>query len=224
MNIKKIHNYFIILFFLFSIVIEGQIFSVNPDYWTATDALGRMTPSEINTGAARTGKYVGIFYLTWHTDNLADFSPVINIYQILKKDPSAANNLNDPVWKGIINGGVFWWDEPLFGYYRTTDHWVLRKHAQMLANAGIDVVFLDCTNGSQTYKSAWTELLKVWEQARQDGVKTPQIAFLLPFSSTDGALYSIKELYNDLYKPEMSKDLWFMWNGKPLIMAYPEIL
>ena len=221
---KFIQLCLLIMFLLFPLSIEAQTWNVNPDFWTATDNLGRTTPTEQEVGATKTGKYVGIFYLTWHTDNLADFSPVINISQILKQDPSAATNLNDPAWGGIINGGVYWWDEPLLGYYRTTDDWVLRKHAQMLADAGVDVVFLDCTNGSQTYKSAWTKLLKVWEQARQDGVKTPQIAFLLPFASTEGALSSIKKLYNDLYKPGLYKDLWFMWNGKPLIMAYPEML
>jgi hypothetical protein len=94
----------------------------------------------------------------------------------------------------------------------------------MLANAGIDVVFMDCTNGSETYKSARFEIMKVWEQARKDGVKTPQVAFLLPFSSNEGALSAIKELYNDLYKPGLYKDLWFKWNGKPLIMSYYEML
>jgi hypothetical protein len=224
MNVNKFLQSSLVLYFLFYLSVHAQTWEVNPDYWTATDNLGRTTPTENQTGAVRSGKYVGIFYLTWHTDNIADFSPVLNITQILNQYPNAANELNNPAWKGIINGGVFWWDEPLFGYYRTTDEWVLRKHAQMLADAGIDVVFLDCTNGSQTYKSAWTKLLKVWDQARRDGVKTPQIAFLLPFAPTDGGLYSIKELYNNIYKPGLSKNLWFMWNGKPLIMAYTEML
>ncbi len=87
-------------------------------------------------------------------------------------------------WQNTPEGGVYWWDEPLFGYYRTTDEWVLRKHAEMLADAGVDVVFFDCTNGSWTWKSSYTVLLQVWQQARLDGVKTPQIVFLLPFSST----------------------------------------
>jgi len=215
-------NLFLLL--LFPLLIKAQTWNVNPDFWTATDNLGRTIPTAQEVGETRTGKYVGIFYWTWHTDAIADFSPVINISRILKQDPSAATDLNHPAWGGIINGGVYWWDEPLFGYYRTTDDWVLRKHAQMLTNAGIDVVFFDCTNASLTWKSSYTKLLQVWEQARKDGVRTPQIAFLLPFGVTDAALASIKEIYTDLYKPKLYQDLWFMWNGKPLIMAYPEIL
>ncbi len=214
----------LLLFLLFPLLLKAQTWNVNPDFWTATDALGRVTPNENETGLTKTGKYVGMFYWTWHTDGNADFSPVIDISKILKQDPGAATDLNDPAWDGIINGGVYWWSEPLFGYYRTTDDWVLRKHAQMLANAGIDVVFFDCTNGSLTWKSSYTELLKVWEQARQEGVKTPKIAFILNFGPTATSLTEITELYNDLYQPGLYKDLWFMWNGKPLIMAYPEML
>jgi len=172
--------WFMLLWFLLPLVIEAQTWNVNPDYWTATDNLGRTTSSEQDVGVTKTGKYVGMFYWTWHTDGNV-VSPVINISRILKQKPSAATNLNDTAWGGTINGGTYWWDEPLFGYYRTTDDWVLRKHAQMLADAGIDVVFFDCTNGDLTWKSSYTELLKVWEQARKDGVKTPQIAFILNF-------------------------------------------
>ena len=221
--INKLKVAFFFFSFFSSIIIQAQTWNVNPDYWTATDNLGRTMPNEQEAGATRTGKYVGIFYWTWHTDGNAVPS-VINISQILKQDPNAATNLNDPAWGGIMNGGAFWWDEPLFGYYRTTDAWVLRKHAQMLADAGIDVVFFDCTNGNLTWKSSYTELLKVWEQARKDGVKTPKIVFILNFGPTTTSLEEIEELYKDLYQPGLYKDLWFMWNGKPLIMAYPEML
>ena len=189
----------------------------------ATDALGRKLPMRSEAGNQRNNKFVGIFYWTWHTDDNATFSPVMNITEILKQYPEAASNASHPAWRGI-SPGVFWWDEPLLGYYRTTDEWVLRKHAEMLADAGVDVVFFDCTNGSLTWKSSYTVLLKVWDQARKDGVKTPQICFLLPFGAGNNSLLSLYELYSDLYQPQLYKDLWFMWNGKPLIMAYPESL
>jgi len=35
---------------------------------------------------------------------------------------------------------------------------------------------------------------------------------------------SLAELYDELYQPQLYKDLWFTWNGKPLIMAYPNCL
>jgi len=94
----------------------------------------------------------------------------------------------------------------------------------MLADAGVDAVFFDCTNGSLTWKTSYTKLLKVWDQARKDGVKTPQIAFMLAFGPTEGALTAIMELFHDLYQPRLYQNLWFMWKGKPIIMAYPEML
>jgi hypothetical protein len=202
---------------------QSQDWKVNSDYWTATDALGRTTPNQSDVGASRNDKFIAMFYWTWHTDNLADFSPVMNISEILAQHPEAAFDADHAAWNGIW-GGVFWWDEPLFGYYRTTDVWVLRKHAEMLADAGVDAVFFDCTNGSYTWETSYTTLLKVWNQARMDGVKTPQIAFMLPFGTTEGSLVSLKQLYQDLYKPELFKDLWFLWKDKPVIMAYPEVL
>lgn len=194
---------------------------ISSDHWVATDALGRNTPEFQDAGPVKPNKYVGMFYWTWHTDNLAGFSPVMNVTEILKRHPEAALDANHPEWKGIW-AGVFWWDEPLFGYYRTTDPWVLRKHAEMLADAGVDVVFFDCTNGDFTWKSSYTVLLDVWAQARKDGVKTPQVAFLLAFAPTDGALTAIREIYADLYQKGLHSDLWFMWEGKPLIMAHPD--
>ena len=189
----------------------------------ATDGLGRKILMPAEAGRVRDNKLVGLFYWTWHTDANADFSPVMNITNILNQYPEAATDANHTGWKGITPG-VFWWDEPLLGYYRTTDEWVLRKHAEMLADAGVDVVFFDCTNGSVTWKSSYTILLKVWDQARKNGVKVPQICFMLPFGASPNALITMNELYTDLYQPQLYKDLWFLWNGRPLIMAYPESL
>jgi len=161
-------------------LVFSQNWKVNSDFWNATDALGRQTPIQDDVGAKKNNKYIAMFYWTWHTDNLADFSPVMNISEILTQYPEAASDANHAAWEGIW-GGVFWWDEPLFGYYRTTDEWVLRRHAEMLADAGVDVVFFDCTNGSFTWKTSYIKLLEVWDQARKDGVKTPQIAFMLDY-------------------------------------------
>jgi len=218
-NIFKL--FFVVNIFLFLGTFPTLSAQTISNQWAATDGLGRKLPNATEVGGTRAGKYVGLFYWTWHCDDLAS-AEVMDISQILLQDPTAATDPDNALWQGI-EGGTFWWDQPLFGYYRTTDDWVLRKHAEMLADAGVDVVFFDCTNGSYTWKSSYTELLKVWEQARQDGVNTPQIAFLMPFGSTSGGVTAINELYTDLYKPELYKDLWFMWNGKPLIMAYPEM-
>lgn len=222
--IKKIYA-FVMLLLMNIILFPEMSFAQSPktlsNQWAATDGLGRKLPDITQTGETKAGKYIGLFYWTWHCDNIAT-PELMDISQILLKDPTAATNPSNALWKGI-EGGVFWWDQPLFGYYRTTDDWVLRKHAEMLADAGVDVVFFDCTNGSITWKSSYMELLNVWEQARKDGVNTPKIAFLLPFCASTDETKSINELFTDLYNPQLYKDLWFMWDGKPLIMAYPEL-
>ncbi len=221
MKTHFINNCLVLGIILLSGSLYSQDWKVNSNQWSATDALGRTTPEWYETGETRDGKYVGMFYWTWHTDNLAEFDPVLNLREILEEHPEAIDDFDHPAWQGI-SPGVYFWDEPLFGYYRTTDEWILRKHAEMLADAGVDVVFCDATNGNYTWKSAYTKLLEVWDQARKDGVKTPQFAFLLPFGPTPGGLESLYEIYTDLYEPGLYQDLWFMWKGKPLIMAYPE--
>lgn len=186
----------------------------------ATDALGRNLPGRKEVGKLRKEKYVGLFYWTWHT-NFAD-KPAYNVSQILAKHPEAIDDYNHPAWPK--DAGYYHWDEPLWGYYRDTDHWVLRKQAELLADAGVDVVIFDCTNGSFTWKESYMELCKVFSEARADGVNTPRIAFILGFGPTEDSRRAIGEIYADLYSKDLYKDLWFYWKGKPLIMAYPEML
>ncbi|MEN8248854.1 MAG: T9SS type A sorting domain-containing protein [Bacteroidota bacterium] len=221
----------IILLVLFSFSASAQ-FEVSSDHWSTTDALGRTALLWYSEQAedAKPGKLVGMFYHTWHIGHHVDYThPVMNLTQILASNDESVieQNWDHSAWGGLPEGGTYYWDESLFGYYRTTDEWVLRKHAEMLADAGVDVVFFDATNGSVTWKEGYTKLLEVWKQARADGVKTPQIAFVLTLwdNIKEGALAAINQLYEDLYKnPGEYEDLIFYWEGKPLIMAYPEIL
>jgi len=213
------------IFLLFPQILVSQVSS---DQWSAEDALGRRTISYEEAGPKREGKYIGMFYWTWHTDGLAEWvmpdGSIANTTEIITNNPGAEDDPDHSAWQNVWDGGVFWWDEPLFGYYRTTDTWVLRKHAEMLADAGVDVVFFDCTNGNFTWKSSYTVLLETWAQAREDGVNTPKISFLLPFGPTTGSKEAIAELYTDLYSQGKYQDLWFYWKGKPLLMAYSDNL
>jgi hypothetical protein len=189
---------------------------------SATDALGRKLPGYKEVGGPRKDRFVGLFYWTWHTRQAkADIGPY-NTTRILKEKPEAIDNYNDPIWPS--KNAPYYWGEPLFGYYLDTDRWVLRKHAEMLADAGVDVIIFDCTNGNLTWQKSYMALCKAFSQARKDGVKTPQIAFILAFGPSQGSLEAIEKIYNNLYKPGLYRDLWFYWKAKPLIMAYPEML
>ena len=217
------------LFFI-SIVAAALVFwserssaqAVESDQWAATDGLGRALPGREQTRARRDDRKVAMFYWTWHTSPITDYRRIGNITQILREHPEAIDDYDHPAWD--IGGNSYFWDEPLLGYYKTTDPWVLRKHAEMLADAGVDVVFFDCTNASFTWKSSYDVLIDVWTEAQGDGVNVPKIAFMLPFGPVDWSLVSLRQLYEDIYKPGRAENLWFYLHGKPCIMAYPDNL
>ena len=195
--------------------------SVNSDFWAATDALGRKVREYGETGERKKDKFVAMFYWTWHIYDMPPGSQVNNTTEILREHPEAIRSFDDPAWN---NPGRYYWEQPLFGYYKTTDPWVLRKHAEMLADAGIDVVFFDCTNLTLTWKESYDVLMEVWSEALKDGVKAPKIAFMLPFGSPEYGGPQLHMLYEDIYKPGRHRELWFVWKGKPCIMARPEDL
>lgn len=190
----------------------------------ATDALGRKLPDYDEVGPLRKDKFVGIFYWTWHTAQSRRSDAPYNVTEILMEKPEAIHDYEDPAWPAPEQAGSFFWSEPLFGYYLNTDRWVLYRHAAMLADAGVDMIMFDCTNGAFTWKESYKTLCEVFTEARKNGIKTPKIAFMLAFGPTKGSLQAIRELYRELYKPGLYRDLWFYWKGKPLIMAYPESL
>jgi len=184
----------------------------------ATDNLGRVLPDREETGPQKE-RYVGIFYWIWH-DNFSKSKPYIPT-EIIKEYPEAKYDPEHSCWPSV---GAFWWGEPLWGFYRDVDKWVLSRNAQLLADAGVDVLFFDTTNGSLTFDAQWEVLCETFMELRAKGVNTPKISFLLPFGPSKDARTSIVNLYNKLYKPGKYSDLFFLWEGKPLLMGYPEAL
>ena len=59
-----------------------------------------------------------------------------------------------------------------------------KKHAEMLADAGIDVVFFDCTNGSLTWQDSYEALMETWSQSSKDEVEGPKDWIYVAFWST----------------------------------------
>jgi hypothetical protein len=179
---------------------------VYADTWVATDGSGRKVPGVKECGPPKPDRWVGIFYWTWH------------------QPQGAGPNDNTKLIAAATNGVVTWpengiphhWGEPELGYYLMTDPFVIRKHASMLADAGIDVIFFDTTNPPFTWKNEYEALCREYTAMRAQGARTPAIAFIAPFGDpcpvTD-------QLWRDLYKPGLWKDLWFVWEGKPLLLA-----
>lgn len=194
----------------------AEPWDVQSDTWVATDALGRRLPTAEEAGLPRVGKTVGIFYFLWLGES-GDEGP-FDISKILAADPKAINDPKSPLW------GPLWaphhWGESIFGHYRSNDESVLRKHAQMLSDAGVDFVVFDVTN-QLTYPRSWQALCRVFDQVRREGNRAPQIAFLCPFGDPQ---HVVRELWNQLYGRGLYPDLWFRWEGKPLILADPTLL
>lgn len=203
---------------------NGNIVNVkapDPTLLVATDGLGREVVTNEKTGGVRENKTVGIFYSPWHGE-FAGSVQAVNNQEILDEFPDIdINNFNDKRWK---TANYHFWNEPIYGYYSGDDEWVIRRQAELLADAGVDCVICDNTNGSFTWLTTAKKMMKVFHEAREDGVKAPTVAFMLPFGPTDGALSQLKELYKNIYKPEYYPDSWLIWDEKPLILAFKTVL
>jgi hypothetical protein len=186
------------------------------DTWSATDALGRSLPAFKETGGARANKFVGLFYFLW-LGRHGEAGP-FDISSIVKANPSAIDDPNNPHWGPLYV--PHHWGKPLFDYYVSDDEWVLQKHAQMLADAGVDAVIFDVTN-QLTYPESWRALCRAFDRSRRLGNRVPQIAFLCPFGDPRKV---VLELYSELYAKNICPELWFRWEGKPLILADPAAL
>ncbi len=191
---------------------------INPSTWAAVDGLGRTLSLNDETGDKNQEKFVGMFYWTWHYPWINDTEP-ITTGSVIDKYPEAVNDWEHPAWGGTYDGRPHFWDEPLLGFYTNTDEYVLRKHAELLADADIDVVFFDTTNGTQVFTEGYETLLKVWSEARADGVDTPDISFILNFFDKESIRTQLHDIYDNLYSKNRYSDFWFMWEGKPLLMA-----
>lgn len=180
------------------------------DTWVATDGADRQTADASDTRNPN-NRLVGLFYFLWRD---ADQNVLSNISP---SDHYAAyiEGGVDKLWEVMQEGGEghpHYWAEPYFGYYSSNDEWVLRRHAYMFADAGIDFVFFDTTNNN-LHTVSHQALLKVWDEVRKEGYNVPKICFLC-----GGNAEQINELYESIYAQEAYKELWFYWNDKPLLM------
>ena len=183
------------------------------DTWVATDALGRTMPTSDEVGAVKDGqrRVTGIFYITWHGKGNHDLpGPYTDVTKILNEDPSARMDHLNPLWKY----GMYHWGEPEMGYFLSQDEWVMRKDISMLQDAGIDVLVMDVTNGV-CYWDEWELLFSTMLKMRQEGNRTPGFVF---WSYNNKPVDVVKSLYERYYKAGKFKDLWFWWDGKPLLL------
>lgn len=185
--------------------------------WPATDALGNKLPMPDEVGPPQADRFVGIFYFLWH-DPRQPKNPALDgpsdLSKLLLLDPELLRKPDSPLWNPL--SWAYWWGEPLYGYYSSADPWVLRRHSQLLVDAGVDTLIFDTTN-AVTYTDVYRKLCEVFRQVREEGGRTPQIAFMVNTEAGKTA----QQIYQDLYKPGLFRELWFQWQGKPLLICDP---
>jgi hypothetical protein len=176
------------------------------DTWEATDGLGRTLPDSKTAGAPNQ-RQVLIFYYFWH--QRTGYPAPYDISKIIagKMQPFADAQFGP-------SPAFHHWGEPALGYYDIDDEFVLRRHAQMLSDAGVDAIVLDVTNAA-TYDATWQKLCSVYADLRAAGNRTPLISFIAN-SSSDA---TVQHLYDTLYSKNQCAGLLYSYQGKPLIMA-----
>lgn len=190
------------------------------EYLGAYDSLFRKLP-EIS--GFRKDRFVGLFYWTWHTRQMNGKEPKNNT-EIIAKYPEAVNDYNHFAWENTKLGYPYYWGEPIYGYYDDNDDYVIERNAELLSIAGVDVIIFDCTNGNLLWDDEYKHLADVYKKAMAKGISVPKLAFMLNFCPIESSRDMLKRLYNEFYKDPENKELFFYWEGKPLIMAHPECL
>ena len=201
----------IIFSIVFVLLTSPFVFSQNSpqlhafsDNWVTTDGAGRTLPKFNEAGPYRSDKYIGVFYWLWHPYIRLKSGKPMTAQEVLNKNPDS------PEYECVD----YYWGEPEDGFYHASDPWVARRNLQMLANAGVDFIYIDFTNGDQGCKSL-ADFMSIALDMQKKGIPVPKIVFFMNESYNTAMNCVLDNFYN---KPEY-KSLMFIWNGKPLIMA-----
>ncbi len=208
-------RFLFLMVFVFLMATGYGVDGINPGVpWPATDALGRELPLTAEVGPPKKDRFVGIFYLPWTGDEFS-YGPY-DVSKILVDQPDMRTT---PTFRhtGPKDWHYAYWGEPLFGYYKLTDPWVIRRHMHMLADAGVDALVLDATN-AEIYENVLNQFLPVLLRIRAEGGRVPQLLFILNTDMGNAG----KQLLEKFYRPGRYDELWFRWEGKPLMICNPE--
>lgn len=226
-----------------------KLLDMGEQYFTASQLSSVFEGGEVKAkGVKKKSKYVGIFYFLWLGNDIGgiyDISKMLETY-----DPY---DLTNPLWAlpGAANynakispkNGFHYFEEPLYGYYRSTDKWVIRRHLELLTLAGIDFLYLDFTNANMNgenainiYKDATIALMNTILEMQAEGFEVPRIVPICcnPYTSSDETVRTrtttrvIEWVYNNYYAADnfKYKSCWFTADktrnpsGNPLLVTY----
>ncbi len=175
----------------------------------AIDDLNRELPLSNDTKLIREDRNVGLFYFLWLGEH--DDKGVFDNTKITTQNSNA--NRTESVWGPT--GQMHFFSEPLYGYYKSSDEWVMRKHVEELTNAGVDFLYLDVTNGYSYINNA-RKLMTILHEFNEQGWDAPKVVFYTHTSSST----VVDQIYNNFYKSNFCPDTWLMIDGKPVVVAY----
>ena len=156
------------------------------------------------------GKYVGIFYFVangYHTDKIYDISKLLERYPGRTIDTSPVTALSTGPTSAYYDAslspeqGTHYWGEPLYGYYCGTDPWVVRKHLELFAYAGIDFLYLDYTNNIW-YPEATFTLLDAILEMQAAGYDVPQVTFFMNGTDAGAVAYTMGSIVREYFSGE----------------------
>ena len=194
--------------------IENGGMTTVPTPIAGTDDLGRSLydATEVGVIGDKGEHYVGMFYFLWHGKH-APTDKIYNLQEILDSTPDADKGKLSTGKYGKV-GEFHWFGEPLYGYYYINDEWVLRKHMELLTNAGVDFLFFDTTN-NHTHADTALKIMKILHEMNEQGYNAPGVVF---YTNTN-AHTMVKNLYNEIYAQNRYPDTWFCIDGKPVMIG-----
>lgn len=186
---------------------------------SGTDHLGRALVTERETGPVRPKREVGLFYYLWHGHH--GTQGPYDISKMEAADPQVMEKPDSPLWPDPKHAPMLHWGEPLFGYYLSTDEWVLRRHVQMFIDAGIDVLYFDTTNGYH-FRRETEKLFALLEEYRRKGFKVPKFCYYMAPKRRGSGTSNVRDVWDNYYSQGRYRELWYEWDGKPLIITHPD--
>jgi len=176
------------------------------------DALGRVVHP------AHGDRYdidVGVFYCMWNGGGSTH--PGLQT-EILDIQDMIENGQTDLLTNGDNLGQFHYWGEPLYGYYRSEDKWVLMRHMELLSQADVDFICIDNTN-PVIYVEATLALLETLLELHNAGYQ--EVLPKVTFYTNDNSGAQIEKIKSEfyMYQNEKFAPLWYSPNGKPLIIG-----
>ncbi len=188
------------------------------DTWTAVDDMGRKIADYSEVGAPKKDRTVGILAWNWFKDEGAANARIIP--ELIAQYPDALENVNSEAWKD--GNAEHYWGEPIFGFYGSTEYWVIRQQLELMAAAGIDTLMFDWSNMGQIFTRSTVTYVDAMRDLKKEGMDVPKMtAFPSNVNNADEDNLLLAALYNVGWVENDWSDVWFYWDGKPLLFGFP---